>query len=199
MMIRDLLDVGNDLFFLGINKKAATHRVFFRRQAIGRNAFGTIVKTVCDLEGISGSGTKTFAITHGLRRSLASLILQASHADSSVQMRTGHDDPRSLQIYQNLRGRVCLRQQRDILGSSCVSSSSIDPIPDRTGLSLGSTALRQSESVTDVPADTSNDKGMDVDTKDDREPVNLHSAVVVVSGGNVNVTVNYYLSRATSR
>lgn len=44
-----------------------------------------------------GSGSKTWVTTHGLRDTMASLLFAAGNADSSVSLRTGHRDPRSLQ------------------------------------------------------------------------------------------------------
>lgn len=44
------LDVGKGSFFLGINRKVATTRAFFRLQARERNTFGTIAKFVFQAE-----------------------------------------------------------------------------------------------------------------------------------------------------
>lgn len=57
---------------------------------------------------------KELSFTHCLRGRLVSLKLEADHADSAVQMRTGHTEPNSLRSYQNHSGVEGLRQQRDL-------------------------------------------------------------------------------------
>lgn len=46
MSTRDKLDVESDQFFLGVNKKGEKPRDLFKRQPIGRNTLGNIVKNV---------------------------------------------------------------------------------------------------------------------------------------------------------
>lgn len=114
LRLRSEIDPGTDRFFLGVNHRAANIRDFFKRSPIGKNTFGKIVKDACVKEGINGSGSRGWVTTHGLRGSLASILFGAGHSDSSVVMRTGHRDPRSLKSYQNLRGIEGIKQQRDI-------------------------------------------------------------------------------------
>ena len=115
LRLRDDLDSGTDRFFLAINHHAASQHQFFKRSAIGKNHFSKIVKDVCKREKIVGSGTRNWVTTHSLRGTLATILFGAGHSDSSVAMRTGHRDPRSLKSYQNLRGTKGREQQRDLL------------------------------------------------------------------------------------
>lgn len=115
MSIRESVAPTLDRFFLGIHGRATCRNKFFKGQAMGKNLFLRVVKHCCSDEGINGSGTKSWVTTHGLRGTLATLLFQAGHADSSVSLRTGHRDPRSLKSYQNLRGVEGLRQQQDLL------------------------------------------------------------------------------------
>ena len=55
---------------------------------------------------------------HGLRATTVTLLPKAGHADSSVAMRTGHRDVRSLKSYQNLACSLGKRQQEDAFGIS---------------------------------------------------------------------------------
>lgn len=70
---------------------------------MGENSFLKIVKDCCCTEGISGSGNNNGVKMHGLRGTLATLQLEAGISDSSVAMRTGRRDHRSLKICQHLQ------------------------------------------------------------------------------------------------
>jgi len=127
------------------------------------------VKNVCTVEGIAGSGKKGWVTTHGLRGTLATLLFENGHSDSSVALRTGHRDPRSLKSYQNLRGIEGMQQQRDVLG--CVGNQlSSKQVRLNTAPEMG--AANAQNSAVNRPAPLSH--------------------VGAVSGGTVNVTVNYY-------
>ena len=76
------------------------------------------MKGACLAEGIAGSGHRNWVTTHGLRGTLATLLFENGHSDSSVGLRTGHRDPRLLKSYQHVRGGEGIKQQRDILGST---------------------------------------------------------------------------------
>lgn len=90
--------------------------IFFKAQPLGKNSFIWAVKTACQAEGIGGSGINSFITTPGLRGTLATLLFEHVYSDSSVALRTGNRDPRSLKSYQHLRGGEGLKQRRDILG-----------------------------------------------------------------------------------
>lgn len=69
------------------------------------------VKTCCQEEGIVGSGTKSWVATHRLRVTLATLLFESGHADSSVSLRTGQvivipDIYRAINIYGKWRDGV---------------------------------------------------------------------------------------------
>lgn len=64
---------------------------------------------------ITDSGSKVWNISHGLRGILVTIIIEAGHFGYMICLRTGHDDPRSLQSYQYLRIELGVRQQHDIL------------------------------------------------------------------------------------
>ena len=85
---------------------------------MGKNSSFRIVKDVCDALGLQGCGARKNMTMHGLRAAAVTLLLKAGHADSSVAMRTGHRDVRSLNSYQNLAGSLGKRQQEDVFGIS---------------------------------------------------------------------------------
>lgn len=74
-----------------------------------------VVKDCCDAEGISCSGVKSWVTTHGLSGTLETILFEAGHEESSVALRTGNQDLKSLKSYQNLRGCLGKRQQRDLI------------------------------------------------------------------------------------
>ena len=116
LKIREDMGLESDQFFLGYNAKGTELSSYFKKQHLGRNSFSKIVKTVCASLGISGTGVKHGMTTHGLKGTVTTLLVEAGHSDSSIAMRTGHRDPRSLKNYQNLQGRGGEKQQEDILG-----------------------------------------------------------------------------------
>lgn len=61
---------------------------------------------------------------HGFHGALATILYENGHSDSSVALRTGHRDPKSLEYYQHLRGGNGLQQQRDFLGDIETAGSS---------------------------------------------------------------------------
>lgn len=93
---------------------------FFRQQPLRNNSFDHIVKRVCENERVTGSGMKNFITRHSLRGLFATIIFKPGNSDSSVMMRTGHRDPRSLMHYQNLWGGEGLQQQCHLMGGPSV-------------------------------------------------------------------------------
>lgn len=122
--IRGMVEPSTERFFLAVNHKAMMVQNYFIRQPVGKNTFGQIVKRACIAEGISGLGGKLWVTNHSLRGTLASILFEAGHSNSSVAMRTGHRQMQSLKSYQNLRGGDGLRQQRDLLGSAQLGDTS---------------------------------------------------------------------------
>ena len=116
LKIREDIGLESDRFILGYNAKGTGLSSYFKKQHLGRNSFSKIVKTVCASLGSSGTGVKPGMTTHGLRCTVTTLLVEAGHSDSSIAMRTGHDDPCSLRNYQNLQGRGREKQQEGILG-----------------------------------------------------------------------------------
>lgn len=126
--LRDSVAGDLDRFFLAVQLTAVDKGKFFKRQPLGKNSFLSAVKSCCNEEGIQGSGTKSWMTTHGLRGTLATILFEAGHSDSSVSLRTGHRDPTSLKSYQHLRGGLGLRQQRDLLpDNGCLQSANKTP------------------------------------------------------------------------
>lgn len=97
------LDPTADRFFLAIKHQARDVRQFWKRQPLGKNTFPRIIRDCCVAEDFSGSGERNWITTHRLRGTLATLLFETNHSDSSVAMRNGHRDPRSLKRYQRLR------------------------------------------------------------------------------------------------
>ena len=90
-------------FFLGVRSgKKVDGREFWRNQPLGRNTCMTVVKSVCTKLGIRGDGEADFMTTHGLRATMTSLLISASHSDAAFVFRTGHRDRNSLQNCHNL-------------------------------------------------------------------------------------------------
>lgn len=98
-----------DRFFLSINYRAKDWRQFLERKHLGVNTFDRIVKEVIISGGISGTGSKMWTTAHVLRGTFTSLLLAAGHSDSSVFLRTGDRDPRSLRNYHHLQVAEGLR------------------------------------------------------------------------------------------
>lgn len=120
---------------LSVNLKGNSPRECFNRQPIGEKSFGTIVKNACIVKNICSSGTKHWVTSHGLRGIQASILFEAGNSESSVAMRTGHRDPKSLKSYQNLRGREGKDQQLDLLGGRNINHEIPTP-PSATRLPL---------------------------------------------------------------
>ncbi len=59
--------------------------------------------------------------THGLRCTMAFLVLEAGHSDVPVSMRTGHRDLNSLKNYQNLFRSEGKKQHKSIFDGSSAS------------------------------------------------------------------------------
>ena len=90
MDLRRDIDTGSDRFFMSINRKATSPRKFFTKQALEKNMFSLIVKRACQAENISGSGSKNWVTSHSLRRTLATILFEAGHSDSSVAVSYTH-------------------------------------------------------------------------------------------------------------
>lgn len=83
---------------------------------------------------MSGCGEMPWVTTHGLSGALATLLFESDHADSSVAMRTGHRDMRSLKSNKNLRGWLGKRQQGDLFGYNQTSNEEdTDHRPQKRG------------------------------------------------------------------
>lgn len=89
---------------------------------LGRDTFLCTVRSACDTEATPGSGLKEWVTMHGLGGTLATILFESRYTVSSVLLRTGHLDPRSLQSYQHLRGGNRLKQQSNLMNISDRSS-----------------------------------------------------------------------------
>ena len=136
-----------------------------------------VVKKVCEEEGIAGSGVKSWVTSHGLRGTVATLLVQSGHADSSVAMRTGHRDPRSLKSYQNLRGMEGLQQQRDLVDSGSVAAAS-DP-----NQSKRATPDSHDGNEPPITPPTKQPRRMDMDA--------FFSGIGCMNGNTININVSY--------
>lgn len=144
---------------------------------------------------------------------LATILYEAGHSDSSVSMRTGHRDPRSLESYQNLRGGEGLRQQRDLLGD--VSGSSYNSREkDYSFCKMDRNRACFNKKRTDdltfakTPAGKSDSHHtISVENNDTVTASNVHlgvqstipwngfSGVGTMTGGTVDVTVKYFSNK----
>lgn len=138
----------------------------------------SIVCWACEKEGVEGEGQKSWVTTHGLRRTLATLLFQNGHSDSSVALRTGHRDPKSLKSYQNLQGTESLRQQRDLFGMKEPDTKRLKVVK-----CMESDGDYEKENVSRVQRIADGTDGS-------RTPF---SSIANVTGGTVNVTLNCYV------
>lgn len=93
-----------DRFFLDIDVMVTIKEIFFKKQPLCKNIFLQAMKTFFSAEGIKKSDTKGWAAIHGLRRTMATLLFNHGHSNSSVSLRTGHRYPYLFQRYKTLRG-----------------------------------------------------------------------------------------------
>lgn len=56
---------------------------------------------MCLAENIKGHGVDGFVTTHGLRGTMASLLIEAGFSDAAVSLRTSHRSLNSLRIYKD--------------------------------------------------------------------------------------------------
>lgn len=64
----------------------------------------------CKVEDIQEMRSKLWVLTHGLRRSTATMLFMHSRSESSVAIRKGHRDLKSLERNQRLRDKTGLEQ-----------------------------------------------------------------------------------------
>lgn len=65
---------------------------------------------------------------HGLRETAISRLLEAEHGDAVVALRSGHRGHWSFSAYQNLKCRLGVIEQEDILVVSSVKGSSSNAV-----------------------------------------------------------------------
>lgn len=78
---------------------------------MGTHTLRRIIKDACSSLQISGNGDNAGIVTHSIRGTVATLLIER-RADFSTTMRTGHKHVESLRSYQNLRGLEGRIQQR---------------------------------------------------------------------------------------
>lgn len=148
---------------------------------MGRNMFMSLVRTACSNEGICGEGSNFWVTTHGLRGTLATILFENGHSDSSVAMRTGHRDPKSLKSYQHLRGSTGLQQQRALAPSStsCVGPPLVPQCSGDNTLHPLEPSPKRSKAEDKQPSTGSASNSA------------LFSDIRDMSGNTINITINY--------
>lgn len=56
--------------------------------------------------------------THGLRATMVTMLIDAGYSDSTIALRTGHRDLRSLASCQNLTGKIGVEQVGRMYGET---------------------------------------------------------------------------------
>ena len=56
--------------------------------------------------------------THGLRATMVTMLIDAGYSDSTIGLRTGHRDLRSLVKYHNLTGKIGVQQIGNMYGGN---------------------------------------------------------------------------------
>ena len=103
---------------LGFWKDKPEKSKWLRSQPVGRNHVADIIKNTFKSLGICGTGSRDHVTRHGLRGTVATVLLDSGEEDVAVQLRTGHVSLESLKWYTNLRGKTAQRQQRALFGLS---------------------------------------------------------------------------------
>lgn len=93
-MYENLLSIRPDCYsqrlVLQINRNQTKMEEFFKRQHLGTGFFDSVVKTICNDAGMSGSGLNDCMTNHVLRSLMTLLLVEAVHSYSSMILRTGH-------------------------------------------------------------------------------------------------------------
>lgn len=85
--------------FSEIKHKYSKKSDYFKRNNLRGNYFMRVVKDWCAAESIYGSGDTSRVTTHELCGSLETLLFEVGNEDSSVELRTGNSDSKSLKSY----------------------------------------------------------------------------------------------------
>ena len=117
----------NDRFFSSINPRGSSLSNFFLAQMMGEHTLRTSIQEACEKNGIVGVGDKHGIVTHSLRGTVATLLLEAGRTDTATALRTGHLQNDSLKSYKNLAGSEGKIQQRAIFSGKLDNLSALCP------------------------------------------------------------------------
>lgn len=165
-----------------------------------------IIQSACKSLCIEGTGENNGIVTHSLRGTVASMLIQAGTPDSAITMRTGHRNTDSLKSYQNIRGKEGKTQQRIIFQSTnCEASQGERELSSRPSKTqrINTVEKKDVEEKCRIPADIVNPTPSDPTSesryaiKEDNGSVadNVASVLRSVNAssiGSVNITVHYH-------
>lgn len=141
----------SDRFFTAVNPRGTSMQNFFKAQHLGIHTMRSLIKTACSKNNICGIGANSSVVTHSLRGTATSLLIEAGVPDSAITLRTGHRQVDSLKSYQTLRGMEGKKQQ-DILFSGSkrlLNDDEASKVSSNAKLPKSSETL-QVESVNDI-------------------------------------------------
>ena len=101
-------------FLVAVHHGAASSGSFCKSENVFRNAIQRHVRDAFNKIYSTGTGLRESMTTHVLRTLVITGLFERRHANSSVALRSGHQDMHSLKAYQNVRGPRGKRQQSDI-------------------------------------------------------------------------------------
>lgn len=206
-----IIEKDNDRFFAAINKSATSRKHFFKGQPLGEHSMRRIIQSACLINNITGSGGNAGIVTHSLRGTVATLLLEAGTPYSAITMRTGHKQVDSLKHYQNLRGIEGKKQQNILFPSSegpnCVGlkrtneeqpqnqlfkkvAVTASPIRPSFPTKLSVSPQSDSQPKRETQSKSTTDKPLNVNTEQDISVV--PSLLSGISGpiGTINININ---------
>ncbi|KAJ8309919.1 hypothetical protein KUTeg_011784, partial [Tegillarca granosa] len=134
----DQMKLPDSPFYIGINKRSNEQSEFwFVNQAMGKNTFAGIVKTMCDKVNITGR-----KVNHSARKTGITTLVHAGMQNTLIQQQSGHKSLSSLNNYST----ASLDQQKQM---SCILSNLNKPSTLKNASSTATT-----RSVNQFPVDS---------------------------------------------
>lgn len=167
---------------------------WLRTQPLGRNHIAEIIKETCKELDICGTGSREHITRHGLRGTVATVLLDSGEEDVGVALRTGHLSLESLKWYTNLRGRTGRRQQRALFGVEHEKELHVKRLKkDMGAISERGEAKKAiaaaSENASTADSDTA--RPMDGSVRENINPVAVPS-VGSILGTNISIVINNF-------
>lgn len=150
----------HDRFFTAINPRATSFESFFKCQPLGEHTLRRYIKEACEKNGITGIGPNDAVVTHSLRGTVTSLLIESGTPDTAVSLHTGHRKLENLKPYQNMRGKEGMLHQSilfdnlkrdqptgDAISSENIKNSKTSEKPHTSELQSSDVPFLQQETV----------------------------------------------------